>query len=177
MAINLNSINLETLANNFVNNARSVLHGEVSGSIRFLITGLAALIIWSGVLIISDWNAQSATNLSSSQGRWRTLLILADEYKSLDKNTSASKSNGIIDVPTVFAQVSEKLQLGSRVNRIAPDGRNQTVEINRLYAEELTELETQLASKGVRFLSAEIRALPSGSERLFTVSAIIGPVS
>ena len=63
------------------------------------------------------------------------------------------------------------------MNRITPDGRNQSVEINRLYAEELTELQRQLVSRGVRFIAAELRALPSGRERLFTVSAIIGPIS
>ncbi len=69
------------------------------------------------------------------------------------------------------------MQLGSRVNRITPDGRNQSVEINRLYAEELAELQKQLASRGVRFIAAEIRALPAGSERLMTISAIIGPMN
>ena len=87
-----------------------------------------------------------------------------------------ANSNRNVDVPAVFAQVSERMQLGSRVNRITPDGRNQSVEINRLYAEELAELQNQLASRGVRFIAAELRALPAGSERLFTVSAIIGPM-
>ena len=180
MAVNLNSINLESIANNFINNARSILQGEVAGSIRFLAIGLSALVIWFGVFVVSGWNSQSLTNLKSSQGRWRTLLMLADEYRNLDIQNINSGNNtenrNEIDVPTIFAQVSE-MQLGSRVNRISPDGRNQSVEINRLYAEELTELETQLSSRGVKFLSAEIRALPSGNERLFTVTAIIGPVS
>jgi len=68
------------------------------------------------------------------------------------------------------------MSLGSRVNRISPDGRNQSIEVNRLYAEELTELVRELAARGVHFLSSEIRALPAGQERLFTVSAIIGPL-
>ena len=173
----INSFNFETLVNNFVNNARSVFQGEVSGSVKFLVATLAALTIWTGVFIVSGWNAQSNTNLLSNQGRWRTLLILADEYRSLDVKDVSVSSSGNVDVPAIFAQISEQMQLGSRVNRIAPDGRNQSVEINRLYAEELTELEVLLASRGVRFLSAELRALPSGNQRLFTISAIIGPVS
>ena len=82
-----------------------------------------------------------------------------------------------MDVPTVFAQISERMQLGSRVNRITPDGRNQSVEINRLYAEEFAELERQLSQRGVKFIAAEIRALPAGQERLMTISAIIGPMN
>ena len=159
-----------------VNNAKSVLRGEASGSLRFLAAGLAALAVWVGVFIVSDWTAQSTNTLTSQQGRFRTLLMLGNEYKSIAPS-GRTNTGGNVDVATVFAQVSERMQLGSRVNRISPDGRNQAVEINRLYAEEFTELQRQLASRGVRFIAVELRALPAGQERLFTISAIIGPMS
>lgn len=167
MAMNLDSA---------LNNARSVLRGEASGSVRFLIAALLALSVWVGVMIVSEWTAQSQTSLNSQQGRLHTLFILGDEYKSLSPN-ARTRTNGNIDVASVFAQVSERMQLGSRVNRISPDGRNQSVEINRLYAEEFANLQRQLASRGVRFIAAELRALPAGNERLFTVTAIIGPMN
>ena len=155
---------------------RSVLRGEAAGSVKFVAVSLIMLIIWAGVWTVSDWNAQAQTALTSQQGRWRTLLLLGDEYKSIAPSSTAMQNQNV-DVAAVFAQVSENMELGSRVNRITPDGRNQSVEINRLYAEELTELQRQLVSRGVRFIAAELRALPSGRERLFTVSAIIGPIS
>ncbi|MBQ6971299.1 MAG: type II secretion system protein M [Synergistaceae bacterium] len=159
-----------------IGNIRTVLRGEAAGSVRLVVFGLLALIVWAGVWTVSDWNAQAQTALDSQQGRFRTLLLLADEYKSLSPSASSSSPQNV-DVAAVFAQVSENMSLGSRVNRITPDGRNQSVEINRLYADELTELQKQLAERGVRFNAAEIRALPAGKERLFTVSAIIGPVN
>ena len=155
---------------------RSVLRGEAAGSVKFVAVSLIMLIIWAGVWTVSDWNAQAQTAMTSQQGRWRTLLLLGDEYKSIAPSSTAMQNQNV-DVAAVFAQVSENMELGSRVNRITPDGRNQSVEINRLYAEELTELQRQLVSRGVRFIAAELRALPSGRERLFTVSAIIGPIS
>ena len=155
---------------------RSVLRGEAAGSVKFVASSLIMLIIWAGVWTVSDWNVQARTNLNSQQGRLRTLLILGDEYKSLAPSASNTQNQNV-DVAAVFAQVSESMELGSRVNRITPDGRNQSVEINRLYADELTELQRQLVSRGVRFIAAELRALPAGRERLFTVSAIIGPIS
>lgn len=166
------TLNIDSL----VNNAKSVLRGEASGSVRFIAAALLALIVWFGVLTVSDWTAQSSTTLASQQGRLRTLLILGSEYQTLAPN-ARTDSNGDVDVAAVFAQVSERMELGSRVNRITPDGRNQTVEINRLYAEELAELQRLLASRGVRFIAAELRALPAGRERLMTVSAIIGPMN
>lgn len=158
-----------------LNNARTVLRGEASGSVRFLAATMFMLAVWAGVVTVNDWNAQSITNLNSQQSRFRTLLILGNEYKSLAPQNPGN-TNRNVDVPTVFAQVSEQMALGSRVNRISPDGRNQAVEINRLYAEEFTELQELLAARGVKFIAVEIRALPAGQERLFTISAIIGPV-
>jgi hypothetical protein len=56
----------------------------------------------------------------------------------------------------------------------ATDGKKCTIEINRLYAEELTDMVRELSARGVRVISAEIRALPAGEERLFTLTAVIG---
>ena len=47
------------------------------------------------------------------------------------------------------------------------------MEINRLYAEELVDMVRELAARGVRVTSAEVRALPAGQERLFTLTAVI----
>ena len=155
---------------------RSVLRGEAAGSVKFVAAVLIMLILAVAVMTLSDWTSQARTSLASQQGRLRTLLLLGDEYKSLAPMSTGNRNENV-DVAAVFAQVSENMELGSRVNRITPDGRNQSVEINRLYAEELTELQRQLVSRGVRFIAAELRALPAGRERLFTVSAIIGPIS
>ncbi|MCR5346499.1 MAG: hypothetical protein K6E38_01880 [Fretibacterium sp.] len=156
-------------------NARSVLQGEAPGSVRFLAAALLALGVWAGVSLVTDQIGAAGTALAVQEGRWRTLSMLAAEYRVMAPAAGARTADGDVDVASVFAQVSERMGLGSRVNRISPDGRNQSVEINRLYAGELTELQKQLAARGVHFLSAEIRALPAGGERLFTVSAIIGP--
>ena len=155
-----------------ISSARSVLRGEVAGSARFVAFVLLALSVWAGVSWISSWTAAELSRLAVQEGRYRTLVTLAKEYRALAP--AADTGGEAIDIPTVFTQVSERMSLGARVNRIAPDGKNQSIEVNRLYAEELAELVRELAARGVRFLSSEVRALPSGQERLFTVSAIIG---
>ncbi|MBQ4470564.1 MAG: type II secretion system protein M [Synergistaceae bacterium] len=167
MAVNIDSL---------INNAKTVFRGEAPGSIKFIVVLLLTLIIWVGVMSVNGWTAQAQTGLNTQQSRWKTLLMLADEYKAIAP-TSNNNANQNVDVPAVFAQVSERMQLGSRVNRITPDGRNQSIELNRLYAEELAEFQTLLAAKGVRIIAMELRALPAGRERLMTVTAIIGPVN
>ncbi|MBQ9903694.1 MAG: hypothetical protein IJM47_02790 [Synergistaceae bacterium] len=155
-----------------IENLRSILRGEISGSLKLVALSLIALLLWFTVWTFHGINTDSGDSLTSQQGRFRTLLLLGDEYKRLKPSQRQTFEN--VDVATVFAQVSETLSLGSRVNRITPDGQNQSVEINRLYAEELTELQKQLYSRGVSIIAAELRALPAGNERLFTLSAIIG---
>lgn len=152
---------------------RSVVRGEVAGSVRLMAFILLALAVWVGVSWTAAWASSAASNLAVQEGRYRTLAALAEEYRALAP--AAGAGTEAVDVPTVFTQVSERMSLGSRVNRIAPDGGNQSIEVNRLYAEELAELVRELAARGVHFLSSEVRALPAGQERLFTVSAIIGP--
>lgn len=158
-----------------INSIMSVIRGEVRGSAKFVLSCLIMLVIWFTVWTVNGWNVTERTRLNSLQGRFHTLLLLGEEYKNIQPSTQAQAGN--VDVAVVFAQVSENMTLGNRVNRITPDGRNQSVEINRLYAEELADLQKQLASRGVRIIAAEIRALPAGRERLFTLSAIIGPAN
>ena len=166
------TMNIDSL----INNAKTVFRGEAPGSIKFIVVLLLTLIIWVGVMSVNGWTAQAQTGLNTQQSRWKTLLSLAEEYKAIAP-TSNNNANQNVDVPAVFAQVSERMQLGSRVNRITPDGRNQSIELNRLYAEELAEFQTLLAAKAVRIIAMELRALPAGRERLMTVTAIIGPVN
>ncbi|NLL36345.1 MAG: type II secretion system protein M [Fretibacterium sp.] len=152
-----------------LNHARAVLRGEVTGSVRFLAFLVAALAVWVGASYFSTLHEDASSDLVTQKGHYRALQALVEEHRA-----SGSDSGQAVDVPTVFAQVSERLALGTRVNRMTPDGKNHSIEVNRLYAEELVELVRELALRGVRLFSAEVRALPAGNDRLFTVSAIIG---
>ncbi|MBQ7215024.1 MAG: hypothetical protein IJS39_03455 [Synergistaceae bacterium] len=62
-----------------VNSTRSILRGEAPGSVRLVAAGLLALTVWSGVLMLRNWTAQSMSTLTAQQGRFRTLLTLGNE--------------------------------------------------------------------------------------------------
>ncbi|MBQ3448076.1 MAG: hypothetical protein IJG37_10575 [Synergistaceae bacterium] len=158
---------------NAISSVRSIMSGTISGSTKFIAISLIAVSLWAGVFLVTNWTVQALGTQDTQQARFHTMLSLAAQYSSLAPQ--ARTASGNIDVPAVFASVSERLSLASRVNRIAPDGPNQAVEITRLYAEELDELYQLLAARGVFIIAAELRALPAGSERLFTLNAIIGP--
>ena len=157
-----------------LNQIRSVLRGEVNGSGRFVLLALGALIVWLGVPWLNGLSESALANLGRQQGRYNTLSQLAVEYRAL---TPQSDRQGTADAMTAFTQVSAQLALGDRVSRIAPtpDGKRLSIEVNRIYAEELTDMIRELAHRGIRVVSAELRALPAGRDRLFSLTAIIGP--
>ncbi|MDR1048241.1 MAG: type II secretion system protein M [Synergistaceae bacterium] len=150
---------------------RSVARGEVNGSLRFLATAFGAAAAWIAVSRLSDMSASASSTLALQEERYNSLTVLAAEYK----NAAPSSVSRGMDAMTAFTQVSSRINLGSRVGRVVPtsDGKC-SVEISRLYAEELTDMVRELSNRGMRVLSAQIRALPAGQERLFSLEALIG---
>ena len=162
------------MAINFdANKIRGITRGEVNGSVRFLALLLCAMGAWIGSSWLSGMARSASSSLALSQTRYAELNRLAAEYKTL---APASAHDAEMDVMTIFTQVSARIELGNRVTRISPmlDGTRCFVEINRLYAEEFTEMARELAVRGVRVISAEIFTIPVGNERLFRLSLTIG---
>ena len=156
-----------------VNKIRYLARGEVNGSVRFLALVLCAAGVWIGSSWLSGAAKSASSSLALSQARYAELNQLAAEYKNL---APASAPDRDADVMTVFTRVSARIALGSRVTRISPmpDGKRCFVEINRLYAEELTDMVSELALRGVKVITAEIFTIPAGGERLFRLNFTIG---
>ena len=77
---------------------RSVVRGEVAGSVRLVAFVLLALVVWVAVSWTADWTAESASSLAVQEGRYRTLVALAEEYRALAP--AAGSGTEAIDVPT-----------------------------------------------------------------------------
>ncbi len=156
------------------NQVRSILRGEVNGSIRFMFLLLCALLAWLTVPWLSGMSRNVHEGVRRQQRDYGELARIASEYTALG---SRQNVQGTTDAMTAFTQVSAQIALGDRVNRIVPtpDGKKLSIEVNRIHAEELTEMIRELAHRGIQIISAELRALPAGSDRLFSLTAVIGP--
>jgi hypothetical protein len=156
-----------------VNKIRYIIRGEINGSARFMALLLCAAAALLGAFWLSGMARSASSGLALSQSRYAELSRLADEFRAI---APTSAPGGDIDVMMTFAQVSARIELGGRVSRITPtpDGRRCFVEINRMYAEELTEMVRELEIRGIDVISAEIFTIPAGDERLFRVSMTIG---
>ncbi|GHS94748.1 hypothetical protein AGMMS50276_08150 [Synergistales bacterium] len=161
-----------------INKMRSVLRGEVNGSIQFIVLASVAAFVWVASWYLSGMYSSASSSLALQRERYSTLSILAAEYKAAAP-ALASETVRRTDAMAVFTQVSNQVSLGVRVSRIvpSPDRRRCSVEISRIYAEELTELVRGLSDRGMRVVSARLRALPAGRERLFSLEADIEAVS
>ena len=95
---------------------QGILRGEAPGALRLLVLCLITLTVWTGVFLMKDSTASAERSRTSQESRFHTLLLLGNEYKAL---TPSSRSRTVnVDVASVFAQVSERMELGSRVNRV-----------------------------------------------------------
>jgi len=162
------------MAKNFdVNKIRYIMRGEVNGSVRFLAMALCAAGIWIGSSWLSGMAKSASSSLALSQARYIELNRLAADYKLL---APKGAPEGDLDVMMTFAQVSARIELGSRVSRISPmpGGKRCFVEINRLYAEELADMMRELSARGIKVIAAEIFTIPVGEERLFRLNVTIG---
>ncbi|MDR2174726.1 MAG: hypothetical protein LBO82_02165 [Synergistaceae bacterium] len=162
---------VRVMAMNFdFNQIRAVIRGEVNGSVRFLVSFFCAAGVWLAVNWLSGLSASASSTLALQQERYAALSSLAAEYKTL---APVSAARGDVNAIVIFNEVSGQLNLGVRVGKInpAPDGKRFSVDIGRLYSEELTDIVRELSARGVRVISATIRALPAGSERLFSLEA------
>ncbi|MDR3231479.1 MAG: hypothetical protein LBT65_08560 [Synergistaceae bacterium] len=159
-----------------LNQARSVIRGEVNGGTRFIVMSLCAAIVWISVSWASGLAGSATSTHRLQQGRYGDLARLAAEYRALAPERKVREA-GETDTMMAFTQVSEEIALGDRVSRIVPmpDGKRLSVEVVRIYAPELTDMIRELSVRGIRVLSAEIRALPAGEERLFSITAILAP--
>jgi hypothetical protein len=160
------------------NQARSVVRGEVTGGTRFIAISLCAVIVWFAVTWASGLSGSAASTLRLQQERYGALARLAAEYRALAPERKA-RETGETDTMMAFTQVAAEIDLGNRVSRIVPmpDGKRLSVEVVRIYSEELTDMIRELNVRGIRVISAEIRALPAGEERLFSITAVVAPES
>jgi hypothetical protein len=156
-----------------VSKIRSVMRGEVNGSVRLLLSLMFAAIVW----LAARWMASEAVSTASAEAlqseRYSSLAALAAEYKA--RAPSAGARSGAMTASMAFTRVSGRINLGARVGNVtsSSDGKQCTVVLSRLYIEELTDLVSELAELGVKVVEAQITVLPSGGERLLSVTAVL----
>jgi len=151
----------------------SIINGEVPGARKTLIFLFAAIIMWIIGLIYSSNVARMEQVYRFQQGRLITLNELAVQYRQLLGERSERIRTAAADLIPVFSQIVEEAGLRDRLQQISPGTRGISVQMERLYAEDLVKLLNGLNKYGIRIIQSELRALPFQDKRLFSFSVTL----
>jgi hypothetical protein len=146
----------------------SVINGEIPGARKTLIFIFAAVLIWIIGMIYSSNAARTEQLYRFQQGRLVTLNELAAQYRQLLGDSSGRIVTAAGDLIPVFSQIVEEAGLSDRLQQISPVTRGISVQMDRLYAEDLVTLLNGLNKHGIRIITSELRALPFQDKRLFS---------
>jgi len=152
---------------------QSIINGEIPGARKTLLFLIAAIFIWIIGFVYSS-NATSTEKIYiSEQGRLVTMNELAVQYRQLLGERIESIKTAAGDLTPVFSKIVEEAGLSDRLQHISQVSRGISVQMDRLYAEELVTLLNGLNKYGIRIISSELRALPFQDKRLFTFSVTL----
>ncbi|MDR1481645.1 MAG: hypothetical protein LBI74_03370 [Synergistaceae bacterium] len=142
---------------------------EIPDSRRLFALVALALAVWTaaGVLMYRTANINVSLNESLESGD--RIINAASVYRSYPKRGTDQPRPVEKDPMSVITGVVQALGMGERMS-IRSDQSRISVQLDRLYGNELKDLLTTMESRGLRVSMAEIKALPSGGERLLGIS-------
>jgi hypothetical protein len=152
---------------------RSIIKGEIPGARKTLFFIFAALSLWIAGLYFSSNIARMEQTYKIQQGRLVILNELAVQYNQLLQYRSDNIKTEAVDLIPVFSQIVEEAGMRDRFIQIATVSRRVTVQMERLYAEDLVTILNGLSKHGIRVYTAELRALPFQDKRLFRFEATL----
>ena len=153
---------------------RSFINGEIPGARKTIFFIFISIFLWIAWAYYSSNASRIEQSYKLQQGRLVTLNELAVQYKQLLGERSAGEKTAAEDLIPVFSQIVEEAGMRDRLLQISPVSRGISVQMDRLYAEDLVALLNGLNKYGIRVLSSQLRALPFQDKRLFSFYAVLG---
>jgi hypothetical protein len=127
-----------------------------------------AVAVWAAAAVlmfrIADVNMSLKERLDSGD----RIINAASVYRSYPKKGLDQARPAEKDPMSVITGVVQMLGMGERMS-IHSDPSGISVQLDRLYGNELREFLNTMESRGLKVRTAEIKALPSGGERLLSV--------
>lgn len=152
---------------------RSVIKGEIPGARKTMSFMIAAVILWVAGLYYSSSTKTMEQSYRIQQGRLVILNELAEQYKQLLKNSNDRTKTAKEDLITVFSQIAEEAGMRDRLIQISSISRGISIQMERLYAEDLVTILNGLTRHGIRVYASDLRAMPYLDKRLFSFSATL----
>jgi len=152
---------------------RSIIKGEIPGARKTMSFVIVAVILWITGLYYSSSTTRMEQTYKSQQGKLVTLNELAVQYKQLLTNSSDNMKTARDDLIPVFSQIVEDAGMRDRLIQISSVSRGISVQMERLYAEDLVTIINGLTKFGIRVNNSDLRAMPYQDKRLFVFNAVL----
>ena len=134
----------------------------------FSLMALAAA-VWAAAAVLMFRIADVNVSLKESVESGGRIINAASVYRSYPKKGPDQAHPAEKDPMSVITGVVQMLGIGERMS-IHSDPSGISVQLDRLYGSELREFLNTMESRGLKVRTAEIKALPSGGERLLSVN-------
>jgi|GEM_PF-2217100 len=150
---------------------RSIIKGEIPGARKTLFFVIATFSIWVTGIYFSSNATSMEQAYEYQQGRFVILSELADQYNQLLAEQGGNIKTSAGDLIPVFSQIVEEAGMRDRLIQISALSRGISVNMERLYAEDLVTILNGLDKYGIRVYLTDLRALPYQDKRLFSFTA------
>lgn len=145
---------------------------EDTGYRRLAMLSLLALVFWVGTIFIAMSANSMVEENSYNIDVSNKVINNGAMYKELRGGTA--KTQVTTEEPlSVVSDIVAALELKEKVMQLQSNASGISIQLEQLYGEDLKELLTILDGRGIKVKNAEIRALPSGNDRLLAVSMML----
>ena len=133
----------------------------------------AVLLVWITALLLLVYSygfgGTAAADLYSSD----RILDIAVKYKSNPDSSQALSAQSEGDPLSLVSDIAETLNMRDRVQQLQSNESGVLLQLERIYGDEMVKFLTTLESRGLNVKTAEIKALPSGDDRLLGATFLL----
>lgn len=145
---------------------------DTPGLKRLLSVAFLCIASWGCYFYLSEGGINDANAVVVQKRRFETLLRLSQEYIAIGGGTQARVAAE--DPITAISRAMDSVGLKENLVQLSQTTKGASVQFDRVYAEQFATFIQEIRKKGLKIVSAELKAFPVGKERLFSVSLIIG---
>ncbi len=147
---------------------------EMPETRRLALIYLIAAVLWIALLFFVYRISGTSREIQASLSAGDQILNNAILYKSFSQKGTSPQARTIQGEPlSVLSEIVDTLALRDRVVQLQSNVSGITLQLERVYGEELKEFLLTLDSRGLKIKTAEIKALPLGTERFLAVSLLL----
>lgn len=142
---------------------------------RLAATYIAVAVLWTAVILaifkIADMSGKIGGNLSAGDQIISTALAYRAEAGSAARPASAATFTG--DPLSVLSEIVSTLGMRDRMTQLQSNISGISMQFEKIYGDEMRDFLTAIDSRGLKIKNGEIRAMPSGDERLLNATLLL----